>query len=55
MASTLQDDSPRDLVLYKESMMVKFNEHVIIRNKAKNREEIFANVGYMEDVFKTKR
>jgi hypothetical protein len=30
MTSTLQDDSPRDLVLYKESMTVKFNEHVII-------------------------
>jgi hypothetical protein len=54
MTSTLQDDSPRDLVLYKESMTVKFNEHVIIGNKAKNGKEILADVGYMEDVFNMK-
>jgi hypothetical protein len=54
MTSTLQDDSPRDLALYKESMTVKFNEHIIIGNKAKNGKEIFANVRDMENVFKMK-
>jgi hypothetical protein len=50
-ASTLKDDSPRGLVLNKESMTVKFNKHVIIGNKTKHGKEMFANMGNMKNIF----
>ena len=50
MTPTVEQNFPRGLVLNTEKMTVKFNKHVIITNKAINREKVLANVWNMKEV-----
>ena len=52
---TVNEDVLRCLVLNKERMFMKFDEDIIIGNKAINRQQVLPNIRDMKNIFQNKR
>ena len=50
--STVKKDPPRDFVLHKKEIFVKFHKHSVIRNKTVNRKKVFVNFRNMQHIIK---